>query len=123
MESPEACHFRVWDARDAQEGRLWGRLPIGWPMPHDRILALHPTRPSAAVRIRRDRYDATRAAILDALGEAGPLTLGALTETVAERLDSGLCTPAWYVRTVKLDLEARGALVRLASRPHRVRLA
>ena len=91
---------------------------------HDRVLALHPTRHAAGVRLRRDRYDATRAAILDALQRHGPLTLDALVASVEALVDPGLCTTAWYVRTVKLDLEARGLLERVPHpRPHRVRLA
>ena len=88
----------------------------------DRVLALHPSRDST-VRLRRDRYTAARDAILEALRQRGPLTLDALVDATAERIDPGLCTAQWYVRTVKLDLEARGVLARIASRPHRVRLA
>lgn len=88
----------------------------------DRILALHPSR-STTTRLRRDRYATVREAIVDALRQHGPLTLDALVEATADRIDPGLCTAQWYVRTVKLDLEARGVLARVHSRPHRVRLA
>lgn len=93
------------------------------PSSHDRVLALHPDR-SGGVRLRRDRYDAVRAGILAALASGDSLTVGALTEAVIGQVDPGLCTTSWYVRTVKLDLEARGILERLTHlRPHRVRLA
>ena len=88
----------------------------------DRVLALHPSRPTTT-RLRRDRYTAARRAILDAVRTHGPLTLDALVEAASDRLDPGLGSLHWYVRTVKLDLEARGVLARDRSRPHRVRLA
>ena len=92
------------------------------PTEADRVLALHPFK-DQPVRLRGDRYAVAREAILDALRQRGPLTLDALVEATAERIDPGVCTAQWYVRTVKLDLEARGVLARVNSRPHRVRLA
>ena len=88
----------------------------------DRVLVLHPSRDST-LRLRRDRYTIAREVILEALRQRGPLTLEALVDAAAGRIDPGLCTVQWYVRTVKLDLEARGVLSRIASRPHRVCLA
>lgn len=91
----------------------------------DRIQTLHPPGRGRAHRLRRDRYDATRAAILDVLAADGPMPLERLIERVADRVEVGpLCTARWYVRTIKLDLEARGLIsCRLASRPQIVALA
>lgn len=91
----------------------------------DGILTKHPDPNKQGVRISKAKYDMVRAAILDALRTAGQLTFEALTRAVAVQLagrfDGSI---AWYVTTVKLDLEARGEIERApGSRPQQIRLA
>jgi hypothetical protein len=79
----------------------------------DRILTLHPAG-KHGVRIARDKYDDMRAALLAVVPRdpAGAPFL-ALEELVEEHLDPALWVDAkvaWYLVTVKQDLEARGEL-------------
>ena len=77
----------------------------------ERIRTLHPAGRGTSVLLRRDRYEAAREAIVEALRHRAPLSFDELVDAVRDRLDVGpLCTVRWYVRTVKLDLEARGVL-------------
>lgn len=80
----------------------------------ERILAQHPDPAKKGVRISKAKYDVVRAAILDSLAAAGPLTFSDLNQAVAGRLAGGFDgSVSWYVTTVKLDLEARGEIERL----------
>lgn len=62
------------------------------------------------------KFDAVRAAVLDALG-AGPMRFSDLNAAVADRLDpdtlARLGSLGWHVVTVKLELEVRGEIARL----------
>ncbi|MEZ6196417.1 MAG: hypothetical protein R3F20_11930 [Planctomycetota bacterium] len=92
----------------------------------DKITCRTPTPGKTPVRIPRWKYDALRAAILAATPRRGEGVLfGELSEAVADRLDddvlSRLGSIPWHVTTVKLDLECRGELHRVAgARPQRL---
>ena len=88
----------------------------------ERILTLHP-QGKQGVNITRQRYDAMRAAIVDTLAE-GDMAYTNLVKGVEERLRGSFDGAIrWYVETVKLDLEARGVIERVArTRPQRLRL-
>ena len=90
----------------------------------DRIRTLHPEG-KQGVNISRQKYDVTRQAILDALRVHGEMTFTDLTEDVRRNLESTFeGSINWYVTTVKLDLEARGEITRIAEKtPQRLRLA
>jgi hypothetical protein len=90
----------------------------------DTILTLHPEG-KQGVRISREKYDAVRNAILDSLREHGELTFSDLVLAVNRRLRGRFDgSVSWYVTTVKLDLEARGQLIRVPkSRPQRLKVA
>ncbi|MFL4469087.1 hypothetical protein ACERZ8_04100 [Tateyamaria armeniaca] len=71
------------------------------------------------------KFDAVRAAILDALGD-GPMLYKHLNEEVADRLDADTLAKlgklGWHVVTVKLELEVRGEIERLDTRgPQQIR--
>lgn len=90
-----------------------------------KIMTLHPDPARQGVRIDRDRYDQMVDAIqacLKAHGEATFNELRTLVEAaLAGQFDGSV---SWYYTTIKLDLEARGALQRMpGSRPQRLRLA
>ena len=89
----------------------------------EKVLTLHPEG-KQGVRICGEKYEAVRAAILDALRANPGMTFSALIENVGARLgDSFEGSVSWYVTTVKLDLEARAKIERVAgSTPQRLRL-
>jgi hypothetical protein len=87
----------------------------------ERIQTLHPDPKKGGPRILRWKYDAVRQAILKLIPKSDPgvpfkeLTGGVrslLGEEVVEKLGS----VSWYTVTVKLDLEARGEIVRVSDR-------
>ncbi len=78
----------------------------------DRILTLHPEGRDG-VNIEQDKYNRVRDEILAAVDEHGEIGFRELVDAVRERLAGGFGGSAsWYTTTVKLDLEARGELVR-----------
>lgn len=88
----------------------------------DRILTLHPTG-KQGVNIERAKYDAVRDAILDSIRQAGEMRFADLPDAVGQRLPHFEGSVGWYTTTVKLDLEARGLIARVASvSPQRLRL-
>lgn len=89
--------------------------------PNERITTLHPAGKSGA-NILKTKYEAVASAILDALAD-GELAFQSLTEAVQQRLAGNFeGSISWYVTTVKLDLEARGQIERIAgSSPQRLR--
>ena len=75
--------------------------------------------------IAKRMYDPVRAAILDAIGDAGTLPFAQLPAEVEARTPPELWEDAslgWYTTTVKLDLEAKGLIEREGS-PQQLRLA
>lgn len=68
--------------------------------------------------IARTFYDPVRQAILAAVGEAGQLALSQLRAEVERRTPADLWDDAsvgWYTTAVKLDLEAKGLIVKEGS--------
>jgi hypothetical protein len=90
----------------------------------ERIRTLHPEG-KQGVNISKTKYEAVKAAILDALQPVGEATFDDLAANIEERLTGNFAgSIKWYYTTVKLDLEARGVLTRVAdARPQRIRLA
>jgi len=89
-----------------------------------RIQTLQPDPAKKGARIDRARYDQMAATILACLKASGEATfneLRALVEDVlAGNFEESL---GWYYTSLKLDLEARGALQRIpGSRPQHLRL-
>ena len=79
----------------------------------ERIMTLHPAG-KAGVNIDRQKYDVVREAILEAVRTNGTITFGDLAAEVRSRLEATFAgSISWYVTTVKLDLEARGEIVRV----------
>lgn len=88
----------------------------------ERIKTLHP-QGKAGVNIEKTKYDTVAQAITEALATQN-LTFTQLTEAVSERLaDTFDGSIGWYTTTVKLDLEARGTIERIAGKsPQVIRL-
>ena len=89
----------------------------------EKILTLHPAG-KQGVNIDRRKYDTVRQAIEETLRVQPGTTFSELTGAVNRRIgDSFDGSVAWYVVSVKLDLEARGVLERVDGRsPQRLRL-
>jgi len=87
------------------------------------VQTMHPQHGKRNRPVRRQDYDRFRDAITAVLRDR-ELTH---TELVAAVTDEARVSfggnVSWHVMTVKLDLEARGAVVRTSSRPQRYRLA
>lgn len=93
-------------------------------MAEDKIMTKHP-KGKQGVNISRAKYDKVRGAILEALAEKEPQTFRGLQAVVEERLAGNFeGSIRWYYTTVKLDLEARGEIERIAgSSPQELRRA
>lgn len=94
-------------------------------MSEETIQTLHPEADKQGVRISREKYETVRAAILTFLRARGSLTFTELSQLVEDALlptfDGSVM---WYYTTVKLDLEARGEIKRVAgSKPQRIELS
>ena len=77
----------------------------------------NPGRGKKGPRINSARYDAMKAALLEAIPRTGEgVRFASLPELVEKRLPRALFEGAsilWYATTVKLDLEARGLIERV----------
>jgi len=91
----------------------------------ERIQTLHPDPAKNGVRISRRKYDQVSKAIQTILARNTEMTFGELMEAVQRELRGSFQgSISWYYTTVKLDLEARGVIVRLPGNgPQRLRLA
>lgn len=89
------------------------------------ILALNPDPTKQGVQISKAKYDAVRTAILDTLKVHGPMIFTELGNAVEDSLHKNFDgSVMWYFTTVKLDMEARGEIRRVAgSRPQKIALA
>ena len=86
-------------------------------MEGDKVQTGHPAG-KRGVRIDRAKYDMTREAIRHCLSK-GDLTQKELVACASQQLEGRLeGSVAWYMETVKLDLEAKGEVERYRDRPH-----
>ena len=90
---------------------------------NDKIMTLHPDG-KAGVNINVPKYELIKEAILVVIRELGEVTFTDLVAAVDHRLagqfDGSI---AWYVTTVKLDLEARTIIERIPGhKPQQLRL-
>jgi hypothetical protein len=91
----------------------------------DKIITLHPQAGKSGVNISKEKYDIIRKAILEILDAQKEMTFKNLTQEIHAKLEGRFDgSIPWYVTTVKLDLEARGEVERVANAsPQRLRLA
>lgn len=89
----------------------------------ERILTLHP-QGKQGVNIHKSKYDQVAGTILELVKEYGEISYSDLNDKAIDRLEGHFDGKIpWYVVTVKLDLEARGVLVRIPkTSPHRLKL-
>jgi len=90
-------------------------------MPEEKIITKHPLGKRGR-SISKQKYEAVKRAMLFALRRQ-ELTHTELAKALAENLKGKFeGNISWYGETVKLDLEARRAIERTASKPQRYRL-
>jgi len=90
----------------------------------DRITVENVNVPGHTTRVRKDMYDAMKQAMWQVLPSKSPgLTQNEIREAVIPHLPDDLypggAKAGWWAKTVQLDLEAKGALVREATKPLR----
>ena len=86
-------------------------------MSDEQIEIQNAVSPGHVTRVRRDKYEAMRAALLAVLpAEAPGMTVAdakaALLPSLPEALYPEGSTAGWWLKAVQLDLEAKGALAR-----------
>ena len=89
----------------------------------EKFLTLHPEG-KQGVNINKQKYETIRQAILSIVAEQDQILFKDLPAAVDRQLQGNFDgSVSWYVTTVKLDLEARGLIVRVAqSSPQRLHL-
>lgn len=76
------------------------------------ILTQHPDPGKQGVNISKEKYEVISGAIHAYLNDVESASLKAITSAVKEQVGHTFeGSVGWYVTTVKLDLESRGALV------------
>jgi Family of unknown function (DUF6958) len=84
----------------------------------DRVVVRNPNTGRDDGTIARALYEPVRTAILEAVAEAGTLPLSELRSEVERRTPPTMWDDAsvgWYTTTVKLDLEAKGLILKEGS--------
>ena len=92
--------------------------------PDGQIAVQNINHPGSSKQVDAERYGEMKRALLALLPKAAPgLTLKTLSEQLPGRLEMALfemgAGPGWWLKTVQLDLEAQGILVREPCRPLR----
>jgi hypothetical protein len=90
----------------------------------DKIVVQNVNIPGSTTRVSRAMYDAMKQAMWKVLPAASPgLTQSEVRAAVVPHLPEDLypggAKAGWWAKTVQLDLEAKGALVREATKPLR----
>ena len=97
------------------------------PYDEDRVLCRTPSPGTTATRIPRWKYDAVRQAIRAAMSSNGDTMMfrdlpGEVARALSGEERERLGSVSWYTTVVKLDLEARGELLRVpGAKPQRLR--
>jgi hypothetical protein len=88
-----------------------------------RIMTMHPDG-KAGVNIEREKYDLIRSNIIGILQKETEMTFRDLGKSIVRKIGKTFDgSVMWYYTTVKLDLEARGEIVRVAGHgPQKLRL-
>jgi len=95
---------------------------ISWKMTEEKILTLHPLGKSGK-NILKEKYDVIKATIITAL-HGRELSHNELTAQIVAGLTGKFeGNIGWYTETVKLDLEARGLIIRTSDKPQKYKLS
>jgi hypothetical protein len=93
--------------------------------PFDKVAMENVNSPGRVVRVDADRYNTMKRAILAVLPKLSPgLTVAELKTRLLpllpEDLFPGGAKAGWWLKGVQLDLEAKGLITRVASKPLRL---
>jgi hypothetical protein len=96
-------------------------------MPSDKVTVENVNHPGKTSRVDAAKYKAARAAILKLLPKKPPgMTqremMAAMRDALPQSVFPGTTT-SWWMKTVQLDLEAKGLVVRDGNKPLRWRRA
>jgi len=93
-------------------------------MSDEKIMTMHPSG-KQGVNISKAKYEVMAETIRATLASGSEMTFKELNVVVGEQLEGNFeGSIGWYFTTIKLDLEARGVLERVAaSKPQRIRLS
>lgn len=96
-------------------------------MTDDKIIVENINHPGKKSRVDATKYKAARAAMLKLLPKRAPgMTQHEMMVAIREALPESTfpgTTTSWWMKTVQLDLEAKGLVVREATKPLRWRRA
>ena len=89
---------------------------------HETITVENVNHPGTTSRVNKEKYDAMRKVVLKVVPKKQPgLTQKEMFEAVKPHLPDDLwpggAKSGWWVKTVQLDLEAKGLLARTDSKP------
>lgn len=91
----------------------------------DKVIVENINTPGRTERVNRMKYDAMRRALLavlpaDAPGVTVAEAKAALLPTLPNDVFPGGKTAGWWLKTVQLDLEAKGLVTRSLTKPMRI---
>ncbi|MGO4335782.1 hypothetical protein AB4037_12795 [Labrys sp. KB_33_2] len=94
-------------------------------MPVEKIAIQNVVSPGHVVRVDKAKYEAMKTALLAVLPETSPgLTVAEakqhLLPLLSQALFPGGAKAGWWLKAVQLDLEAKGTVVREATKPLRL---
>lgn len=96
-------------------------------MPREMVIIENVNHPGQTARVDATKYKATRVAMLKALPRRAPgLTQQEMMVAMRKALSASQfpgTTTSWWAKTVQLDLEAKGLVVRDGGKPLRWRRA
>lgn len=94
-------------------------------MSEEKIMTLHP-QGKKGVNIAKAKYEQVRRVVLEVIESQQPISFTDMAELSKDILIEAKFKgkPLWYITTVKLDLEARGIILRIPkTSPHQLKLA
>ena len=88
----------------------------------DKIEIENVNHPGQVTRVNAEKYAATKKALLAVLPNSSPgLTrkqmMDAIKITIDQKLFPGGAKSGWWTKTVQLDLEAKGVVLRISGKP------
>lgn len=94
----------------------------------DKVTVLNVNCPGSESRVNAEKYNAMKTALTNALPSTEPgLTQAEMMQAIQPHLRQDLwpngAKSAWWCKTVQLDLEARGMVIRTQGRPLRWHMA
>jgi hypothetical protein len=105
-------------------GKVHNRMEVQMSGNDEKVVVENVNIPGRTSRVNAPKYHAMKQAMLEVLPKAEPgLTQSEVREAVIPHLPEDLfpggSTAGWWAKTVQLDLEAKGVVIREATKPLR----